>query len=128
MSSHTRMPREGHLTHILHFFSYLKHHHNSRLVIDPTYPDIGMDICKRYNWKQLYGNVKESIPNNAPRAIGKEFTNSSFVDADFAGDSLTCRSKNGFILFINGSPILWISKKQSSLETNSFGSKFVAIV
>ena len=43
MSSHTAMPREGHLAHVLYIFSYLKQHHNLRLVLDPTYPDIDLD-------------------------------------------------------------------------------------
>ena len=127
MSSHTAMPREGHLAHVLYIFSYLKQHHNSRLVLDPTYPDIDMTAFQRYNWKQFYGDVKELLPSNAPRAIGKEFIIRAFVDADFAGDSLTRRSRTGFVVFINSAPIFWLSKKQSSLETSSFGSEFVAM-
>ena len=46
MSSYTAMPREGHLDHVIYMFSYLKTHHNSRLVLDPTYPDINMDDFK----------------------------------------------------------------------------------
>ena len=73
VSSYTAMPREGHLDHVIYMFSYLKAHHNSRLVLDPTYPDIDMDQFKRHNWKQFYGDVKELIPKNAPRSLGKEF-------------------------------------------------------
>ena len=123
----TAMPREGHLAHVLYIFSYLKQHHNSRLVLDPTYPEIDLDGFKKHNLKQFYGNVKELIPSNAPRAIGKEFIIRAYVDANFAGDSLTRRSRTGFIVFVNGSPIYWMSKKQSSLETSSFGSEFVAM-
>ena len=127
MSSYTAMPREGHLAHVMYIFSYLKQHHNSRLVLDPTYPDIDMDKFPKYNWKQFYGDIKELIPNNVPRAIGLEFIIRAFVDADFAGDSLTRRSRTGFVVFLNGAPIFWMSKKQSSLETSSFGSEFVAM-
>ena len=127
MSSHTAMPREGHLNHVLYIFSYLKQHHNSRLVLDPTYPEVDMTAFKKYNWKQFYGNVKELIPGNVKRAIGKEFIIRAFVDADFAGDSLTRRSRTGFVVYLNGAPIFWFSKKQSSLETSSFGSEFVAM-
>ena len=127
MSSHTAMPREGHLDHVLYIFSYLKQHHNSRLVLDPTYPEIDMTAFKRQNWKQFYGDVMELMPKNAPRAIGKEFIIRAFVDADFAGDSLTRRSRTGFVVYLNGAPIFWFSKKQSSLETSSFGSEFVAM-
>ena len=127
ISSHTTIPREGHLAHVLYnIFSYLKHQ-NSRLVLDPIYPKIDLDDLKKHNWKQFYGDVKELTPSNAPRAIGKEFIIRAFVDADFAGDSLIRRSRTGFVVFINGSPVYWMLKKQSSLETSSFGREFVAM-
>jgi hypothetical protein len=50
-----------------------------------------------------------------------------FVDADHAGDLLTRRSRTGFIVFLNGAPIYWSSKKQTSCETSTFGSEFVAM-
>ena len=34
------MPRQGHLINALHIMSYVKIKHNSRLVIDPSYPGI----------------------------------------------------------------------------------------
>ena len=43
MSSHTSLPRIGHLHKVFHIFGYLKHHDNARLVFDPTYPDINYD-------------------------------------------------------------------------------------
>ena len=89
MSSHTAMLREGHLDHILYMFSYLKQHHRSRLVLDPTYPDIDLDEFPWYNWKQFYDDIEELLPKNAPKPIGKEFIIRAFVDVDFAGDSLT---------------------------------------
>ena len=50
-----------------------------------------------------------------------------FVDADHTGDLLTRRSRTGFIVFLNGAPIYWSSKKQTSCETSTFGSEFVAM-
>ena len=50
-----------------------------------------------------------------------------FVDSDHAGETLTRRSRAGFIVFLNGAPIYWLSKKQTSCETSTFGSKFVAM-
>ena len=128
MSSHTvMMPREGHLDHFIFIFSYLKTHHNSRLVLDPTYPDIEMGQFKHHNWKQLYGNVKETITLNAPMFLGKEFLMMVYVDADFAGNSLTRQSRSGFMVMMTSAPLYWFSKKQSSMETSSFGSEFMAI-
>ena len=50
-----------------------------------------------------------------------------FVDLDHAGDSVTRRSRTGFIVFCNGAPIYWTSKKQGSIEMSSFGSKFIVM-
>ena len=50
-----------------------------------------------------------------------------FEDEDFAGDNLTRRSRSGFLIMLNSAPLFWFSKKQLSMVTNSFGSKFVAI-
>ncbi len=60
MSSYNTMPREGHLDHVIYMFSYLKAHHNSRLVLDPTYPDIDITQFERKNWKQFYGDFKKN--------------------------------------------------------------------
>ena len=121
------MPREGHLDHVIYIFSYLKSHLNSRLALDLSYPDIDMDSFKRYGWKQFYGDVKELIPPNAPWAVGREFIKRTFLDIDFADDNLNRRSRSEFIKMINGAPLYWFSKKQSSMETSSFDSEFVAM-
>ena len=70
MSSYTAIPREGHLDHVLYIFSYLKQHHSSRLVLDPTYPDIDLDQFPRYNWKQFHGDIEEVLPKYAPKPVG----------------------------------------------------------
>ena len=50
-----------------------------------------------------------------------------FVDADHASDTVTRRSRSGFLCYLNCAPITWFSKKQTSVETSSFGSEFVAM-
>ena len=120
MSSYTAMPREGHLDHVIYMFSYLKTHHNSRLVLDPTYPEINIEQFKRHNRKKFYGDVKEIILLNAPKFLGKKFLIRSYVDADFAGDNLTRQPRSRFIVMLNNAPLYWFSKKQSSMETSSF--------
>jgi len=51
----------------------------------------------------------------------------AYVDSDHAGDSTNRRSRTGFIVYLNSSPIYYHSKKQTSLETSSFGSDFIAL-
>ena len=51
----------------------------------------------------------------------------AFVDSDHAGDHITCRSRTRFLIKLKNSPIYWLSKKQSGIETSSFGSEFMAL-
>ena len=51
MSSHLALPREGHLAQVFHIFAYLKKHHNSALVFDPSYPDVNIDTFPKHDCK-----------------------------------------------------------------------------
>ena len=120
--------RECNLQQLFHVFVYLKNKHNSRLVFDPNYPDIKLDDYEmNQDWSKFYGNVKEDVPENAPVPLGKEFIMRAHVDADHAGDKLARRSRTGYIVFLNMAPIYWLSKKQTAIETSSFGSEFIAM-
>ena len=50
-----------------------------------------------------------------------------FVDANHAGNVVTRRSHTGIILFLQNSPIQWLSRRQNTVETSTFGSEFVAL-
>ena len=55
--SHFAMPRRGHLTTVLHHFSYLKQRRNATLAFDPKYPVIEQSIFSTNDWTRFYGNV-----------------------------------------------------------------------
>jgi hypothetical protein len=40
---------------------------------------------------------------------------------------VTRKSVTGILIFVNGSPIMWLSKRQVTLETSTFGSELVAL-
>ena len=67
------------------------------------------------------------LPANMPKASGFGFLISARVDADHAGDTTTRRSITGYIAYVNSAPVYWISKKQNSMETSSFGNEFCAM-
>ena len=50
MTPYSAMPRQGHLEQVIHMFPFPKIHHNSRLVLDPYYPDIDPDDFPKQNW------------------------------------------------------------------------------
>jgi hypothetical protein len=47
------------------------------------------------------------------------------VDADQAGNRVTCNLHTGIMIFCNRAPIIWFSKHQNSMEISSFGSELV---
>jgi hypothetical protein len=50
-----------------------------------------------------------------------------YVDADYARNMATRRSKKGYVQFVNKAVVNWLSKKQGSIETSTFGSEFIAL-
>ena len=80
------------------------------------------------DWSQsIYGDVEEGLPSDMPKPLDKEMMIRVFIDSDHAGESLTRRSRTGFIVYLNKAPIYWMSKKQTSCETSTFGSEFCAM-
>jgi hypothetical protein len=94
------------------------------MVFDPTYPEIDETRFQAQDWSNAYGNVKEAIPLNAPEPLGKAVVLQCYVDANHAADKLTRRSQTGILIFLNMAPITWLSKRQNSVETSTFGSEF----
>jgi hypothetical protein len=127
LSSHIAFSREGHLETALHIMSYLSQKHNTRLIFDPTYPKVDMGQFSQYNWTKFYGNVKEAIPVDMPKPLGKDDDVCMMCDSDHAGDKRTRRSRTGFLIFYNMALIDWVSQKQATIETSVFGAEFVAM-
>jgi hypothetical protein len=130
LSSHLALPRKGHLTQVLHIFAYLRRHHNAELVLDPSDPVVNENDFERKDWASSeFGHItgKEELPLNMPEPKGFGFVMRCKVDADHAADTISRRSRTGFIVYLNSAPIYWMSKKQNSVESSSFGSEFIAM-
>ena len=128
MASCMALPRQGHLEQVYHIFAYLKYHHNAELVFDPSEPDIPYEKFEKQEWGHtVYGDAKEDLPHNAKEPRGFGFKIRAYVDSDHAGDSKTRRSRTGYMVFLNNALIYWMSKKQTSIETSTFGSEFIAM-
>jgi len=84
--SYLAYPREGRLETALHIMGYLKNKHNTRLIFDPTYPDIDYRDFPQYNWTEFYGDVAEAITADMPTPLGKNVDPRMMVDSNHAGD------------------------------------------
>ena len=98
--SHSAMLRQEHLEAALLIMDYLKLRHNSRLVFDLSYPEMGHIKIWEYDWTDIYVDAVEAIPPNAPPWKRKE-------------------------VYLNISLINWYSKEQSTIETSIFGMEFI---
>ena len=98
------------------------------MVFNARYPQWdAIDALPRPDWTEFYKDVKEQIPPDAPEPRGMPIEMTAFVDSDHAADTVTRRSRTGIFIYIQSAPIIWFSKKQTSIETSSFGSEFSAM-
>jgi hypothetical protein len=66
------------------------------------------------------------IPHEMPPPLGNAVTLTHYVDANLYHDVLSGKAVTGILHFINKTPIDWFSKKQTTVETATYGSEFVA--
>ena len=104
MSSHMAMPREGHIEQLFHIFSHLSKYHNTEMVFDPSDPVIDESKYQRRNWTSSeFGHLPavRQVPPNMPQPRGQGFIVRAKVDANHAADTVTRRSRTGFLVYIN---------------------------
>jgi hypothetical protein len=97
------------------------------MVSDQSDPVIDESVFNQKDWASSeFGHVagEEEIPAHMPQPIGLGFVLQAKVDADHTADIFTRRSRTGFHIFLNSAPVYWLSKKQASVESSSFGSEF----
>ena len=84
-------------------------------------PELNVDWTR-----SVYGDVKEEIPTDIPKPLGKEVILTTFIDANLYHDFITGRSVSAVLHFLNCTPVDWYSKRQATVETATYGSEFVA--
>jgi hypothetical protein len=121
------LPREGHLKAVKRILSYLKTFPKTRLIIDTSYPDHYVYPVEAHsNCMEFYPDAIEEIPKDLPPEKGPRVRMTAYVDADHAHDLVTRRSITGILVMLNNTPIRWVSKRQKTAETSTYGSEFVA--
>jgi hypothetical protein len=72
------------------------------------------------NWKDFYPDAEEKMPIDL-------FMSKGNVDADHAYDLVTRRSITVILMMLNNTPIRWVSKRQKTVETSTYGSELLAL-
>src|SRR5690348_17406994 len=61
-----------------------------------------------------------------PLPLGQPVLTITYVDANLMHCSLTGRASTGILHLVNGTPVDWYSKRQSTVQSATYGSAFVA--
>ena len=126
LSRYSMSPRQGHFDAAIRIFGYLKAYPKGRLYVDTKPYTKEVAIPVEYDWTEFYPEATEETPHDMPTPLGSPMTTTCYVDADHAHDTVTRRSVSGILLFLNGLPVKWHSKRQKTVETSSYGSELVA--
>ena len=128
LSQYSMAPRKGHMLALHRVFGYLHRYPDGMIPIDIGSPPIRDKaiITKGQNWIEFYPDAEEDIPHDMLEQLGNEATLTVYVDADHARNKVTRRSVTGIILLVNNTPLVWISKRQKTVETSTYGSELVA--
>jgi len=127
MSRFRIAPRKGHLQRLQRIYGYIRMYPKFAIRVRTNEPDYSDLPSQDFDWSySVYGNVQELLPTDAPPALGKHVTLTSFVDANLYHDYITGRAVTGVLHLINQTPFDWYSKRQATVETATFGAEFVA--
>ena len=127
MSRFRAAPRQGHMERVKRIHGYLSKMRNGVIRIRTEEPDFSDIPEKVYDWTHTcYGGATEEIPTDAPRPLGLRVLLSHCFDANLYHDLISGRSVTGILHMANKTPIDWYSKLQSTVETATFGSEYVA--
>jgi hypothetical protein len=128
LAQYTVAPRQGHFLALQRIFGYLKQHPRAMLTIDSSDPP-GRNIATFHrdcDWSEFFPDAIEDLPTKSPDPYGAPVKLTVYVDADHARNNVTRRSVTGILLLINNTPLVWISKRQRTVETSTFGSEMIA--
>jgi hypothetical protein len=85
-----------------------------------------LSLAADKSWVDFYPDAAEPIPGNMPQPRGEPVSTHTFVDADWAGNLANRRSHTGIIIYIQSAPIIWVSKRQKTVETSTYGAELCA--
>ena len=120
-------PRIGHLDRVKRIYGYVSKMKHAVVRIRTKEPDYSDIPETQHNWKYaVYRGAKEDLPDNMPPPRGKRVVFTSYVDANLYHDLISGKSVTGIVHCANQTVIDTFSKLQSTVETATFGSEYVA--
>ena len=128
LSRFSQSPREGHLERTEKILGYLKKYTKRGYVVDPSDPILSTSYETVIpDFGNQYQDFVEDQDERLPEPKMKELSTNIFVDANHGHDRMTGRSITGLISFVGRTPVYWMSKRQSMVQTPTFGAEFVSL-
>ena len=128
LSRFSQSPRENHLRRTEKILGYLKKYAKRGYIVDPRDPILNVKFDKiEADFGNQYSDFVEETDSRLPALRMKELSLNIFVDSNHGHDKVTGRSITGLISFIGRTPVYWAAKRQSAVQTATFGAEFVAL-
>jgi hypothetical protein len=121
-------PRKGHLDLLGNVFGYLRKYPDGAIRFHTGTPshDDQFTPCSVSWERSVYGEPFEEIPEDAPVPKGKPVQQTGFFDANLEHCKVTGRSAMGAVFMVQGTIIGHFSCRQSTVETATYASEFIA--
>ena len=127
MSRFRAAPRQGYMDRLKRIYPYAirTRDYPVRFRTDqPGYsflPDQGVDWIY-----SVYGDVHEILHDDIPEPLDEAVVTTTMMDANLNHCLATGKASTGCLHLVNKTPVDWYSKRQSTVETTTYGSEFVA--
>ena len=127
LSRFRAQPRKGHLDRAKRIVGYLLFLPDGAIRFRTGEPDFSYLKDQEYDWtRSVYSGACEQIPHDIPKPLGKHVQTTHYVDANLHHDLATGKAVTAVLHFLNQTPIDAYTKRQSTVETATYGSEFVA--
>ena len=127
LSRFRAQPRKGHLDRAKRIVGYLLFLPDGAIRFRTGEPDFSSLKDQEYDWtRSVYSGACEQIPHDIPKPLGKHVQTIHYVDANLHHDFATGKAVTAALHFLNQTPIDAYTKRQSTVETATYGSEFVA--
>jgi len=85
------------------------------------------DVANISDFGTQYSYFNEDLDPHFPVPLIQELEISIFTDSDHGHDKITGRSITGILVMVGSTPVIWESKRQSSVQLSTYGAEFVAL-
>ena len=128
LSRFNACPRKGHLERAFRIYGYLKHFPGLRTKVESRDIVFPSDMKPfEADFSDEYPDAYEELDDALPSPKGAELPITTYFDSDHAHDRLTRRSCTGVLQFVGCTPVLALSRRQTSVETSTYGAEFNAM-